>query len=84
MIVWAVEAMEVCTGRGSNIYIYCIVLIKAFQTKEIVDCILVVPQLCLTNLKQKKLLKLLVVFWWFLSSFSPVCLYGVKCNTVIF
>jgi hypothetical protein len=42
VIVWAVEAMEVCTGRGSDIYVYCIILIKASLTKEIVDCILVV------------------------------------------
>ena len=53
MIVWAVEAMEVCTGRGSNIYVYCIVLFKAFNTKETVEtgnCILVVPQFFLANL----------------------------------
>jgi hypothetical protein len=53
VIVWAVEAMEVCTGRRSNIYVYCIVLIKAFQTKETVEtvsCILVVPQFFLVNL----------------------------------
>jgi hypothetical protein len=54
VIVWAVEAMEVCTGRGSDIYVHCIILIKASQAKEIVETV--------------------NVFWWFLSSFSPICL----------